>query len=121
MAEYVPFRKIDRKDVPGVQPLTPEQKTQVGAMMRIHTKDHNKIIRVPVLVLPEVEMCLYYMQWFIMQTGPGKEESYGITIRNKEDWIQEYGKEALPILLKSFRDTGCPTQHWSFMHSLDKD
>jgi hypothetical protein len=61
------------------------------------------------------------MQWFIKKTETAPTKPYGISIRNKEDWIQEYGQEALVKMSQSFENKGLPSLHWVFIYTIDED
>jgi hypothetical protein len=117
MARIVHFRKIDESMVPSVTPLTKEEQDRLGTMMQIPKAQRKTLQRTVVLVLPQIEICMHYMEWFINQGSSDQPEPYGITIMNKEQWITEYGQEAMTQLVKSFRKEGRPTMHWLFAHA----
>jgi hypothetical protein len=101
--------------------MTPEQRQTAGAQLGLDPKDHAKITRTPALALPETEICALYMQWFIEKSETTPMRPYGISLQNKEDWVREYGQEALTGLFQSFKNKGMPSLHWVFIYTLEED
>jgi hypothetical protein len=125
MAGFVraPFQHLTEAELnrPTLVPLTEGEKLVIATTMgkpeqAMYLEKHMAIS------MPNVEACHQYIEWYdenLHDAGSGTREPFAMMI--EEDWLRNYGEQAMREMVRSMFFKGKPTVHWVFVYNFVND
>ncbi len=120
MPPKVAFQLMDATDCPIPRPMTPEDQAMIGPTLHLPQDQWHKIQRGVAVSMPDLPMCLHYVEWIDSVSNQGIPPTHGYIIERLDAWKTTYGEHALRAMIDSMINRGCPTPNWIFTYYKQK-
>jgi len=112
-----PFQQLTEAELsrPTLVPLTEGEKLVIATTMGKPEKARF-LEKHMALSMPNLEACHQYIEWY---DANAHDQQFAMMI--EEDWVRNYGEEAMRAMVRSMFFKGKPTVHWVFVYNFTND
>ena len=112
-----PFQHLTEAELnrPTLVPLTEGEKLMIATTLG-KPEQARFLEKHMALSMPNLEACHQYIEWY---DEHAHDQQFAMMI--EEDWVRNYGEQAMRDMVRSMFFEGKPTVHWVFVYNFVND
>ena len=112
-----PFQQLTEAELnrPTLVPLTEGEKLVIATTMG-KPEQARFLEKHMAISMPNLEACHQYIEWY---DENAHDQQFAMMI--EEDWVRNYGEQAMRDMVRSMFFKGKPTVHWVFVYNFVND